>query len=460
MAQRTVALYNGNPIGIESIYTVVDGKQINIPDKVEALRRKSRNNQLFCSCGCGANLTLVAGDRNLREQHFRLKDGEYAPDCHMHTEGKCSVNSKIVLKCWLDDKLHDPGILSRVPICAVDDTNRKYEFTLLSKEKSIAVSYVYDRINLSDEKFDILEKNSKDIRLIYIVDKINANTNGQYPEFLMKIQQRQGYCLYLSIEDIDYYKAELRAVFFAENVLGLWSEFTFAIGKISEFEIDEKGALFIGGHGLLDLLSESKRKFEEEQISLKKKREREAAEREERIRRFLIAEEKRKEEERKLQEEQKKEQERQKEEAEKRRIEFVEARRIESEKQEQERYKRSIEFQKALDDGFTQQDKPIRDAAGIRWIKCKYCRKIAKESEFVSYGGAGMVNLGTCYDCRGKHNEEHETSQQQEPEKKKFNYRVCPLCGGQLREKRGQYGAFLGCSNYPQCRYTLSSSRR
>ena len=55
MAQRTVALCDGKFIGIESIYTVIDGKQINIPDKLEQLRAKSRNNELFCPCGCGAN---------------------------------------------------------------------------------------------------------------------------------------------------------------------------------------------------------------------------------------------------------------------------------------------------------------------------------------------------------------------------------------------------------------------
>ena len=74
MAQRTVALCDGKFIGIESIYTVIDGKQINIPDKLEQLRAKSRNNELFCPCGCGANLVLVAGERNLREQHFRIKE--------------------------------------------------------------------------------------------------------------------------------------------------------------------------------------------------------------------------------------------------------------------------------------------------------------------------------------------------------------------------------------------------
>jgi DNA topoisomerase I len=33
--------------------------------------------------------------------------------------------------------------------------------------------------------------------------------------------------------------------------------------------------------------------------------------------------------------------------------------------------------------------------------------------------------------------------------------RVCPLCGrGQLSLKLGRFGAFVGCSNYPECRYT------
>lgn len=31
---------------------------------------------------------------------------------------------------------------------------------------------------------------------------------------------------------------------------------------------------------------------------------------------------------------------------------------------------------------------------------------------------------------------------------------ACPLCGGRLHERKGKFGAFLGCSNFPQCRYT------
>ena len=32
----------------------------------------------------------------------------------------------------------------------------------------------------------------------------------------------------------------------------------------------------------------------------------------------------------------------------------------------------------------------------------------------------------------------------------------CPRCGGELRLRNGKYGAFYGCSNYPQCRYTVN----
>ncbi|NIM16564.1 MAG: Dna2/Cas4 domain-containing protein [Candidatus Aminicenantes bacterium] len=31
---------------------------------------------------------------------------------------------------------------------------------------------------------------------------------------------------------------------------------------------------------------------------------------------------------------------------------------------------------------------------------------------------------------------------------------ACPLCGGRLYERKGKFGPFLGCSNFPQCRYT------
>lgn len=31
---------------------------------------------------------------------------------------------------------------------------------------------------------------------------------------------------------------------------------------------------------------------------------------------------------------------------------------------------------------------------------------------------------------------------------------ICPKCGSKLVERKGKYGKFLGCSNYPQCKFT------
>lgn len=31
---------------------------------------------------------------------------------------------------------------------------------------------------------------------------------------------------------------------------------------------------------------------------------------------------------------------------------------------------------------------------------------------------------------------------------------LCPVCGGELRKRKGRFGEFFGCSNYPRCRYT------
>ena len=36
----------------------------------------------------------------------------------------------------------------------------------------------------------------------------------------------------------------------------------------------------------------------------------------------------------------------------------------------------------------------------------------------------------------------------------------CPDCGGELVRRPSRYGMFIGCSNYPECRYTESTSKR
>lgn len=454
MAQRTVALCNGKYIGIETIYTVINGQQINIPEKLKEIRAKSQNNALFCPCGCGSNLILVAGDKNLREQHFRLKDGAYNQDCNVITEGKLSVDSKIVLKCWLDDKMKVTDLESRVPIQAVDDINRKYEFSFLSREKKIALSYCHERVNLSDEKMELLESNSQGIRIIYVVDIMNGGSDGQYPEGLMKIQNKQGYCLLLTVNEADYISAKMKAVFFSKNIDGLWQEVSFADGKLSEFSIDDSGKVIFAGNTLEVAKVETEEQFKQNIEAEKIRRVEEEKRRSENLKRLLEEEERKREERRKQQEEEEKESIRRAEEAAKHRAKLDEKRRIEEEQRQAESRRREDDFRSNMESNFTQQETQVRDAEGNRWIKCEFCGKIAKDNEFNSYGGAGHINLGTCKECSANNPDvKLKLEETVASARSKCDTNTCPKCGGRLRECSGRYGRFMGCSNYPDCRY-------
>lgn len=36
----------------------------------------------------------------------------------------------------------------------------------------------------------------------------------------------------------------------------------------------------------------------------------------------------------------------------------------------------------------------------------------------------------------------------------KVDNMICPRCGNKLVLRKSEYGQFLGCTNYPKCRYT------
>ncbi len=36
---------------------------------------------------------------------------------------------------------------------------------------------------------------------------------------------------------------------------------------------------------------------------------------------------------------------------------------------------------------------------------------------------------------------------------------ICPKCGGKLVERKGKYGKFMGCSNFPKCRFVVSENK-
>jgi hypothetical protein len=49
----------------------------------------------------------------------------------------------------------------------------------------------------------------------------------------------------------------------------------------------------------------------------------------------------------------------------------------------------------------------------------------------------------------------HIKSVRQSLEEREYSVsnRICPRCGGRLVERKGKYGQFLGCSNYPYCKF-------
>lgn len=427
MVLRSECLCEGKIIGIETIYTVVNGKQINIPEKLEGLRTKSHENMLFCPCGCGANLILVAGDRYLKKQHFRIKESRCKEYCEYISEGKISVDSKIVLKCWLDDKLCTDDIETRVPISDITDRKRKYEFTFLSKVKKIALSYNFKRTNISNEKLEILEGNNLDIKVIYILDSSNQDCNGQYPEHLMKIQNIQGYCLFLEIHDSEYSNAKLRATYYKKDIDGIWKELEITTGYLNQYVISGEGVIAQNDEAL-----EIKRDRIISEFDCKVEKERK--------KRTELAEKK----------------------AEEQRKRIKELKQIE----EQNRL-RKIDFEKNMREGLIQQDTQVIDEYGNRWIRCEHCGKCDLEKEFTSFGGLKRINLGTCRECSRKQAVENKSvsvnnkgvSSEFKKSSRSGIY-VCPMCSGELKERRGPYGIFLGCVNYPKCTFKQKLKKR
>lgn len=483
MVQRPVCLCDGKLIGIESIFTIDSiGRQINIEEKVEALRKKSRSNELFCPCGCGANLILVAGDRGVVQQHFRLRSSSQEKECQYVSEGATSVFSKIVLKCWLEEKLRGANIESRVPICAVDDTDRKYEMTLLARDRKIAVSYCHDRANLSDEKLDILDANSGDIVLHYIVDIENTGNRIQYPEMMMKVQQRQGYCLFLRLAQAEllqanYHDAELRA-FYCCRENGCWNEIEIISDHLSTFSFGTAGELLYKGKALTALRQERQQarllEQERERLEREKKAEELAArqkrqqEEQEQKQAEWLEKQRQAEADRALAlEEQQKRMAKQKagwqEWAQQQESHYVEQRQLSFEKQQKGIAEQAAkEAMRAKVAAVIDQDPdtPFYDSRGDRWVRCIRCGKVDTEDNFTSYGGIHTANLGECRECTRKAAaNQKESGSTMGPSGLHQPLRlpdaaICPQCGGKLVRRAGRYGLFMGCQNYPKCRYT------
>lgn len=57
---------------------------------------------------------------------------------------------------------------------------------------------------------------------------------------------------------------------------------------------------------------------------------------------------------------------------------------------------------KSVKDYLEQQERPVFDALGNRWVRCEFCGQIKEVAECVSFGGRGKINLGRCQNCKEK----------------------------------------------------------
>ena len=75
--------------------------------------------------------------------------------------------------------------------------------------------------------------------------------------------------------------------------------------------------------------------------------------------------------------------------------------------------------------------------------------------KIMSYDEEIINNVDEIYDTLIKNNMKDRKLKREHNRNIKHNdYSKCPKCGGSLIEREGKYGVFIGCSNYPKCKYT------
>lgn len=267
MVNRSTALCDGKIEYIEELYKVIDGKQINDPEKLDYFRKKSQNKELFCPCGCGVHLQLVAGIRMTKAQHFRVYPNENTDNClyrNKEFESKESIYSRISIKCWMEDKYGTEDIDLRTKL--LDSIAELYDdLPYSSISKKIAVKYIDKNINLKRKEIDSLLNNCKGYKTVFIVGPNNYPREGQYPEGLKHIQDIQGFILVLSSNEGMYESSELRACYYEKNRQGLWDLIELANEPLSSYHIDADGKMYVLGISLTKLCEEKRKEFLEKQ---------------------------------------------------------------------------------------------------------------------------------------------------------------------------------------------------
>lgn len=88
-------------------------------------------------------------------------------------------------------------------------------------------------------------------------------------------------------------------------------------------------------------------------------------------------------------------------------------------------------------------------------LSCEYCISHSFEGGMLCSGRqriSSIQDFDIPEDLRIKKSTESLTAQKYDL----LSKGICPNCGGQLLQRTGKYGNFLGCGQYPHCRFTAS----
>ena len=256
---RSCCLYRGNYIDIADMYKVIEGKQINIPEKLKYYRQLSNtHNDLMCPCGCGEVVVLVAG--SVRKQHFRLLKKFANSNCKYQEESDLSIRSKIVLKCWISKSLPeiDGEVTYRVPINELTDNKRRYELTLYIRNYNLGIVYYRLLENINADKINVQSEYLK-TKILYVTSIENEFNDDQYPERMMLIQEKQGYCFYLALNsNMVYQDTKAKICVFMQDYKGYWKSVTVCEDFIDRYKLNYKGLIFYNGQKVTELVEQKK----------------------------------------------------------------------------------------------------------------------------------------------------------------------------------------------------------
>ena len=213
------------------------------------VRRASREHRLFCTCGCKSNLQLVAGDKSITTHRFFRNYKDFVnPNC-CYDESPVTQKSKILLRAWLNQTLQK-HLLNDIPIAEINKGSRRYELTYYAQEYDFGLVYANEAQNIPFEKIQELDE-YKEMHILYVSDIHNLLQSGQLPVHQIDMQDKQGYCLFLKVnepEKDEYLLSDTTLVcmyYIRENLdCGVWVGLPILEDCIMEFSVSPQGTLF------------------------------------------------------------------------------------------------------------------------------------------------------------------------------------------------------------------------